>query len=106
MDRQKDKVKTVYANTMFFRHIIIIIGMQQLLLKYYLSSTNYGTDLTEQMLRLIRIFIVQNTTNTGPQVIELFSCSSLLSMKFQLLIKTKMLKNKDLFCFQTPFNGV
>ena len=27
-----------------------------------------------------------------------FSCSIQLSMKFQLLIKTKMLKNKDFFC--------
>ena len=29
----------------------------------------------------------------GPEVIKLFSCSTQLSMKFQLLIKTKMLKN-------------
>ena len=31
----------------------------------------------------------------GPKVIKLFSCSTELSRKFQLLIKTKMLKNKD-----------
>ena len=29
----------------------------------------------------------------GPEVIKLFSCSTQLSMKFQLLIKTKILKN-------------
>ena len=34
---------------------------------------------------------------TGPEVIELFSCSTQLGMKFQLLIKGKMLKNKDFF---------
>ena len=30
----------------------------------------------------------------GLEVIKLFSCSNQLSMKFQLLIKTKMLKSK------------
>ena len=37
----------------------------------------------------------------GTKVIKLFSCSTQLSTKFQLLIKTKMLKNKDFVCFQT-----
>ena len=32
---------------------------------------------------------------------KLFSCSTELRMRFQLLIKTKMLKNKDFSCFQT-----
>ena len=36
-----------------------------------------------------------------PEMIKLFSCSTQLSMKFQLLIKTKMLKNEDFSCFQT-----
>ena len=31
----------------------------------------------------------------GPEVIKLFSCTTQLSMKFQLLIKAKMLKNND-----------
>ena len=35
----------------------------------------------------------------GPQVIKLFPCSTKLSMKFQLLIKSKMLNNKDFSCF-------
>ena len=30
------------------------------------------------------------------------SCSTELSMKFQLLIKGKMVKNKDFSCFKTP----
>ena len=37
----------------------------------------------------------------GPQVIKLFSCSSQLRMKFQLLIKNKSLKNTDFSCAQT-----
>ena len=37
----------------------------------------------------------------GSLRIKLFSCSTLLSMKLQLLIKTKMLKNKDVSSFQT-----
>ena len=36
----------------------------------------------------------------GP-VIKHFSCSTQLSTKFQLLITTQMLKNKDFSCFQT-----
>ena len=35
-----------------------------------------------------------------PKIIKLL-CSNQLNMKFQLLIKTKMLKNKDFSCFRT-----
>ena len=37
----------------------------------------------------------------GFEVIKLFSCSTQLSIEFQLVIKTEMLKNKDFSCFQT-----
>ena len=37
----------------------------------------------------------------SPKVIKLFLCSTQRSMKFQLLIKTKMLKNKGFSCFKT-----
>ena len=37
----------------------------------------------------------------APEVIKFISCSTQLSMKFQLLIKANMLKIKDLFCYQT-----
>ena len=36
----------------------------------------------------------------GTDVMKLFSCSTQLSMEFQLLIKPKMLKNTDFSCFQ------
>ena len=35
---------------------------------------------------------------TGPEVIKLFSCSTQLSTKFQLLIKTITQKSKEVFC--------
>ena len=38
---------------------------------------------------------------SSPDVIQHFSYSAQLSMKFQLFIKTKMLKNKDCSGFQT-----
>ena len=38
---------------------------------------------------------------SGPEVIKLFSCSNLLSMKFQLLIKTKMSTNEEALCFKS-----
>ena len=38
-------------------------------------------------------------TSSGPDVIKLFSCSTQLSMKFQLFQKKFMLKIKDFSCF-------
>ena len=37
----------------------------------------------------------------GPEVIKLFSCSTQLSTKFQLLIKTKILTNGEVYCFMS-----
>ena len=50
-------------------------------------SAAYILNATETM------FIVKgNTMNPGPEVLKLFSCSTQLCKKFQLLIKTKMKK--------------
>ena len=38
----------------------------------------------------------------GPAVIKKYSCSTQLSMKFQLLIKTKIPTNKEDSCFKSP----
>ena len=37
----------------------------------------------------------------GPEVIKLFLCSTQLSTKFQLFIKTKILTNDDVSCFKS-----
>ena len=37
----------------------------------------------------------------GPEVIKLFSCSTQLSTKFQLLIKAKIPTNKEISCFKS-----
>ena len=37
----------------------------------------------------------------GPKILNFFSCLTQLRMKFQMLIKLKMVKNKDFSCFQT-----
>ena len=42
-----------------------------------------------------------NSLGPGPEVIKLFSCSTQLSTKFQLLIKTKILTNKEVSCFKS-----
>ena len=39
--------------------------------------------------------------SSGLKVIKLFSCSNQLSMKFQLLIKTKIATNKQVSCFKS-----
>ena len=38
---------------------------------------------------------------TGPEAIILISCSTQLSMKFQLLIKTKIPTNEEVSCFKS-----
>ena len=40
-------------------------------------------------------FTILRGSGPGPQVIKHVSCSTQLSLKFQLLVKTKMLKNTD-----------
>ena len=40
--------------------------------------------------------------HAGPEVIKHFSCSTQLSMKFQLLIKTKILINKEVLALSLP----
>ena len=39
--------------------------------------------------------------STGHEVIKLFSCSTQLSTKFQLLIKTEIPTNEDISCFKS-----
>ena len=39
--------------------------------------------------------------STGSKVIKLFSCSTQLSTKFQLLLKTKITTNEEVSCFQS-----
>ena len=41
------------------------------------------------------------TSGLAPEVIKLFSCSSQLSTKFQLLIKTKIPTNEEVSCFKS-----
>ena len=40
-------------------------------------------------------------SSPGPEVIKLFSCSTQLSSKFQLLIKTKIPTNEEVSCFKS-----
>ena len=39
---------------------------------------------------------------SSPDIIKLFSCSIQLNLKFQLRVKTQMLKKKDISYFQIP----
>ena len=61
-----------------------------------------------ETLHVVYLFILFNLTYTGKnsfgtpglEVIKLISCSTQLSMQFQLLIKTKMLKNEIFFALK------
>ena len=45
-------------------------------------------------------------TKPGPEVIKLFSCSTQLSKKFQLVIKTKIQTNEEAYCLKSIRSGV
>ena len=39
--------------------------------------------------------------SAGPEIIKLFSCSTQLSTKFQLIVKTKIPTNEEVSCFKS-----
>ena len=45
-----------------------------------------------------------NPNKPGPEVIKPFSCSTQLSMRFQLLIKTKIGTNEEVSCFKAAYS--
>ena len=49
----------------------------------------------------LRSFVIFRGSGPGPDVIKLFSCSTQLSTKFQLLIKTKIPTNNEFSCFKS-----
>ena len=52
------------------------------------------------------IELASDISITGPKVIKLFSCSTQLSTKFQLLIKTKIPTNEAGFFFALSLSDV
>ena len=72
------------------RHFLILTGRMQL-------SLSQGSSYVKLMYWNIRALMVLKVTS---EVIKHFSCSPHRSMKFQLFIKTTMLKN-NFSCFQT-----
>ena len=44
---------------------------------------------------------LSSSVRPGPKVIKLFSCSIQLSTKVQLLIKTKIPTNEEVYCFKS-----
>ena len=50
--------------------------------------------------------VTHRLTNLGPEVIKLYSCSTQLSTKFQLLIKTKIPTNEEVSCFNLSLSDV
>ena len=43
--------------------------------------------------------LLASLEDNWPKVVKLFSCSTQMSKKFQLLINTKILSNKEVSCF-------
>ena len=62
--------------------------------------------LVSQSLRFIlslRLYSSFITSRPGPEVIKLFSCSTQLSTKFQLLVKIKMPTNEEVCCLSLSY---
>ena len=52
-------------------------------------------------LKCIFIWKLKPGPRSGPEVIKLFPCSTQLSTKFQLLLKTKIPTNEEVACFKS-----
>ena len=70
------------------------------LVKMITTSNEYSGE--HALLRSLRVVEHEKVkaSKPGPEIIKLFSCSTQLSTKFQLLIKTKILTNKGVSCFK------
>ena len=68
-------------------------------LNWFTQFMYYYTDPKFNIGSVIIIFLL---SHLGARLSKIFMLSSQLSMKFQILIKTKMLKNKDLSCSKVP----
>ena len=51
--------------------------------------------------KLVSTDVIPYPAEPGPEVMKLFSCSTQLSTKFQLLIKNKIQTNKEVSCFKS-----
>ena len=47
--------------------------------------------------------MLKQQLTAGPEVIKLFSCSTKLSIEFQMLITTKLLKEKTFLAFKLSY---
>ena len=50
----------------------------------------------------VAFVMIQLERTPGPKVIKLFSCSTQLSMKFEMLINIKIAKVNEIFRFKSP----
>ena len=55
----------------------------------------------EKILKMTFRGIAEAIWKPGLRFIKLFSCSAQLSTKFQLLIKTKIRTNEEVYCFMS-----
>ena len=68
----------------------------------FLASIFFQNDFFQKYLsETPSVNVKQFGSRSGPEVIKLFSCSTQLSTKFQLLIKTKIPTNKEVSCFKS-----
>ena len=81
-----------YGSTLFAS----ILNSSVNLGNYWQQTTSADDIFRYIFLDALRVkYLAYCKTRPRGQVIKLFSCSTQLSTKFQLLIKTKMLKNTD-----------
>ena len=64
------------------------------------SRLNMANNICQEVQDL-KVAFKSCPTETRPEVIKLFSCSTQLSTKFQLLIKTIIPTNEEVSCFKS-----
>ena len=70
------------------------------ILKYWANSAKNSEEWFNIHMKVYAKILVMKIT-AGLKLIKLFSCSTQLSIKYQLLIKTKMPTNEEVLCFKS-----
>ena len=101
--RSKDNKEKLRSYTQADRNLIYIFTSEICACSRYLRHYK-KSSVGKNHISLVKYFTPQDikTCKTiGLKVIKLFSCSTQLSTKFQLVIKTKIPTNEEVSCFKS-----
>ena len=103
------EISSIYTQKLFFFYLELFLCILYKLTHFssnYRSLSENSGSMDFELMRLSRnsnYFLEQIGSimrKSGPRGCKPFLCSTQLSMEFQMLIKSKLLKSKDFSCFQ------